>query len=368
MPAAKKKSPVKVGIWGLGRAGNNMHADEISRFPGEFEVVAGCDPVEERVKILQSKFPQARGYTDGGRFLADPEMELVSIAVRSPQHADYCLRALEAGKIVFLEKPIAISIKGLEKLQQAVAQYPGRLFFRHNRRFEPCFNHIREIIRSGILGEVYEIKLCRHGFEFRADWQTLKKCGGGQLNNWGPHIIDHALRLLESPVESVWSDLKNVAALGDAEDHLKVIFRGRNGRVVDLEISGGVALPGPVYTVYGTRGALVSQDGNDIQLKYLRPEMKKPASGAHEENPPLCGGFGGSVTPQWIRETVMADPDPAVGDALENQRIYHYLYRTIRHGEPFPVTPEEAFEVVKTTFQIKRQNPAFKGIEDEFGR
>ncbi len=80
MPAAKKKSPVKVGIWGLGRAGNNMHADEISRFPGEFEVVAGCDPVEERVKILQSKFPQARGYTDGGRFLADPEIELVSIA------------------------------------------------------------------------------------------------------------------------------------------------------------------------------------------------------------------------------------------------------------------------------------------------
>ena len=364
----KNKKRIKVGIWGLGRAGNNMHTYDISRFPDEFEIVAGCDLVKERVEVLQSKFPKAKGYTDGKRFLADPNVEMVSIAVRSAQHVDYCLRALKAGKIVFLEKPIAISMKGLKKLQDAVKKYPGKLYFRHNRRFEPCFNHVREIIRSGILGEVYEIKLRRHGYEFRADWQTLQKCGGGQLNNWGPHIIDHALRLLDSPVESIWSDLKKVAALGDAEDHLKVIFRGKNGRIIDLEISGGVAINSPIYSVYGTRGTLVSQDGNDIQLKYLRPKMKMPNTPAHEENPPLSGGFGGTIQPQWIRETIMADPDPASEHGLENHDIYHYLYQSIREGKPYPIKPEEAFEVVKTTCLIKEQNPAFKGIEDEFGK
>ena len=368
MPVRRKKQPVKVGIWGLGRAGNNMHAVEIARFPDEFEVVAGCDLDMKRVKVLQSKFPKAKGYVDGDRFLADPDIELVSVAVRSAQHVDYCLRALEAGKIVFLEKPIAISMKGLKRLQEAVKAYPGRVFFRQNRRFEPCLNHIREIIRSGILGDVYEIKLCRHSFDFRADWQTLRKCGGGQLNNWGPHLIDHALRLLESPVESVWSDLKNIASLGDAEDHLKVLFRGTNGRIIDLEISGGVALPGPVYAIYGTRGALVSRDGNDIQLKYLSGNVKKTSSGAHEDNPPLSGWFQDAIRPQWIRETVMADPDPANEYGLENQDIYHHLYSAIREGKPFPITAEEAFEVVKTTLLIKRQNPAFKGIEDEFGK
>jgi len=366
MPSKKKKNPIKIGIWGLGRAGNNMHAPEIARFPGEFEVVAGCDLVPERVEILQSKFPKAKGYTDGKKFLADPDIELVSIAVRSPQHVDFCLRALKAGKIVFLEKPIAISLKGLKKLQDAVKKYPGKLFFRHNRRLEPCFNHILKIMHSGILGDIYEIKLRRNGYDFRADWQTLQKCGGGQLNNWGPHIIDHALRLLESPVESLWSDLKNIASLGDAEDHLKVILRGQNKRVVDLEISGGVAIGEPVYTIYGTRGALISQDGNDLQLKYLSPKMRKPTSGAHAENPPLSGGFGGTIKPVWIRETIMADPEMTSDHPLENYDIYHCLYQTIREGKPYPIKPEEAFEVVKTTCMIKQQNPAFQGIEDVF--
>ena len=45
----------------------------------------------------------------------------------------------------------------------------------------------------------------------------LIDCGGGQLNNWGPHIIDHALQFLDYKVAEVWSDLKRVAAVGDAE-------------------------------------------------------------------------------------------------------------------------------------------------------
>ena len=74
------------------------------------------------------------------------------------QHVDYCLRALKAGKIVFLEKTIAISLRGLKKLQDAVKKYPGKPYFHHNRRFEPSFNPVHEIIRSGIPGEVYEIR------------------------------------------------------------------------------------------------------------------------------------------------------------------------------------------------------------------
>ena len=58
------------------------------------------------------------------------------------------------------------SESALKKLQAAAKKYPGKLFCRQNRRFEPAFNHVREIIDSGILGDVYEIKLCRHSFGF----------------------------------------------------------------------------------------------------------------------------------------------------------------------------------------------------------
>jgi len=148
----KKKSPIRIGIWGLGRAGWCMHCSELAQFPDEFEIVAGCDLEKDRVADFTAKYPKAKGYTDGKKFLADKNIEMVAVAVRSPQHVDYCIRALEAGKIVFQEKPIAISVKGLKKLEAAAKKYPGKLFFRHNRRFEACFNHVFDIIHSGYKG------------------------------------------------------------------------------------------------------------------------------------------------------------------------------------------------------------------------
>jgi predicted dehydrogenase len=137
-------------------------------------------------------------------------VELISIATRSPDHTAQALKALATGKYVFLEKPIALTYADARKLKKASEKYPGKLFLRHNRRYEAPFNHIREIIASGVLGDIYEVKLHRHGYQRRNDWQTIMACGGGQLNNWGPHIIDHALRFLDSPVANIWSDLKKI--------------------------------------------------------------------------------------------------------------------------------------------------------------
>ena len=203
--AAKK---IRVGIWGLGRAGLDMHCPELKIHSDKFEIVAGCDVLRERLDELVQKYPKAKGYLNADEFLADKKIDLVAVATPSIYHVDYDIRALEAGKYVFAEKPVAVTSAGLKKLEAAVKKYPGKLFCRQNRRFEPAFNHVKEIIDSGILGEVYEIKLSRHNYSFRDDWQTLQKNGGGQLNNWGPHLIDHAMQLMGAPIKEVWSDLK----------------------------------------------------------------------------------------------------------------------------------------------------------------
>ena len=361
-PVSKQK--IKVGLWGLGRAGWGMHTGELDLFKDEFEIVAGCDIDGSRPEKLATRYPGAKCYTDADSFLNDPEVELVSVAVRSAQHIDYAIRALEKGKYVFLEKPVALSGAALDKLADAMKKAPGKIFFRHNRRFEAAFNHVREIIDSGILGKVYEIKLCRHNFQYREDWQAIVDCGGGQLNNWGPHLVDHALQLLDAPLADVWGDLKNINGLGDAEDTVKMIFRGTNGRLVDVEISGAVALPSPVYAVYGDRGSLICEDEQDIRLRYLAPESSRPEVKATDATPPLDGAFGSVPSQKWIRKTIMVEP--------ENQRtvndIYHHLYLAIRENVPFPVTAEETFAVVRATEKIKLQNPAFRQKLDEFGK
>lgn len=340
---------IKVAIWGLGRAGWGMHTHEIDRCPGCYEI-AGCyDILPERMAQIQKKYPACKAYSSPEEMLADPEIELVAVAVRSRDHVKFDIQVLEAGKYLIAEKPIAVSYAEAMKLKEVSDRHPGKMFCRQNRRFEACFQQVQEIIREGILGDIYEIKLCRHNYQRRADWQALKSCAGGQLNNWGPHLIDHALQFIHAPLESVWSDLRLVAAMGDAEDHFKAVLRGTNKIVVDIEVSGGVAIPSPVYAVYGTRGTLISQDEKEIQLKYADTEKTEPAEPASDATPPNEDVFGANKPIVWIEETRPVAPES--GLAVDD--FYKVVYRTLAEGAPYPVKPEEAFEVVRVTEMIR---------------
>jgi predicted dehydrogenase len=320
-----------------------MHPRELEGKDKMFAMVAGCDVIKERRDRFAEKF-RCPVYRDYAAMLKDPNIELVSIATRSPDHVPHALAALKAGKYVFLEKPIAASYTEAKKLKPAAAKARGKLFIRHNRRFEPGFLHVREIIASGILGDVYQIKLARLGFSRRDDWQTLKKCGGGQLLNWGPHIIDHALQFLASPVASIWSDLKCVAAVGDAEDHVKILLRGKNGRTVDLEISGGAASRLPEYVVWGTKGALVLQ-GNTIQLRYLNPKKKLKPRRAKAGNPGQT--FGTPEKLPWVEKTLKVNPK-------KSYNIWDELYKAIREKKRFPITLDEALNVMKVVSEARK--------------
>jgi predicted dehydrogenase len=352
MKTKNEKRPIKIGIVGLGRAGMGMHIPELESRKDKFEVVAGCDPEADFRNALNKKCPNAKVYADFEDLLADPEVELVDIANRSTQHFEFTVKALKTGKDVFLEKPICVSVAEAKKLLALSKKAKGKLYIRHNCRFEPAFNHIKQIIDSGILGEVYEIKLCRHNYQRRDDWQTLKDCGGGLLLNWGPHIIDHGLRFIDGKLADVWGDLKLIAAVGDAEDHLKIILKGQSGRIVDIEISGGVAINGPVYTVYGTKGTLISENMSTIKMRYIDPRQKLMKKKADPGTPK--SGFGG--TPEiikWIEKEIPVSPKPMV----QMDSIWDFLYETIRNGKKFPITLEEAVQVMNVVSMVKKGTP-----------
>lgn len=349
--SGKKINPIKMGVVGCGRAGWGMHRAELEAHGGKFKVVAACDINRSRRDMMAKEYgcPTYQTIED---LLADPEVELVDIATRSPDHTPHAILALKAGKKVFLEKPIALSYPEAKKLARVAARYPDALFIRHNRRFEPAFQHVREIIDSGLLGDVYEIKLRRHNFMRRDDWQTLLKCGGGQLLNWGPHLVDHALQYLDGKVNSIWSDLRRVAAVGDAEDHVHIILKGgKNNRVIDLEISGGVTLGEPVYTVFGSKGA-ISSDQKTIKLRYLDPGKPLSRRKSRTDTPEL-GSFGTPDQLSWVEQEIPVMPNAGCdcGD------IWKHLYASIRDGKPFPIKIEEAMQVMKIISEARRGTP-----------
>jgi len=345
-----KSKPIRMGIVGVGRAGWSMHCGELAGRGRKFKFVAACDTVKERRDMMAERYG-CRTYARIEGLLADPDVELVDIATRSCDHVAHTLAALAAGKTVFLEKPICLTYAEAKRLQRAAASARGNLYIRHNRRFEPAFQHVKEIIASGILGEVYEIKLRRCGYARRDDWQALKRFGGGQLLNWGPHIIDHGLRFLRTPPVSIWSDLKLVAAVGDAEDHLKIVMRNKQGLVVDIEISGGMALEEPEYLVSGTKGAL-SCTGESMKLRYLDPKRKPPARRV-KAGTPSAASFGSPDKLRWVEKTIKVRPK----SRCNVDDIWDRLYAAIREGAPFPIKLSEAVAVMKVVSQVKKGTP-----------
>jgi len=338
--------PIRLGIVGLGRAGWGMHCPELRGKEKRFRIVGACDLIAERRDRMAAAYGCAT-YERVEDLVADPNVEMVAVATRSVDHFAHTKLALKAGKHVFLEKPMTVTHAEARKLQALAAKSKGGLYVRHNRRFEDAFLHIREIMASGLLGWVYEIKLARVGYSRRDDWQTLMEFGGGQLLNWGPHIVDHACRLLESPVGEQWSDLKRIAAVGDAEDHFKIVLTGTNGRVVDVEISGGAAVGLPEYVVWGTKGGLICR-GNTLELRYLDPRAKlKP----RKPDPGTPGAsFGTPEKLKWVEKTIPVKPK-------RTYDIWDELYAAVRKGKPFPITLDEAVGNMKVISDAKKGTP-----------
>lgn len=350
-------SAIKVGAWGLGRIGS-VHARHFTQ-TGNYEVVAACDVEQPKVDGFVAEYGCA-GYTSAEDLLADPNVELVIIATRSLTHVANALQALAAGKSVLLEKPIAMSQSEIEQLRQADQNYPGKLFFLHNHRFEPAMQQILGIAQSGLLGDLIQVNLRRHHlFARRADWQAYLRYGGGQLNNWGSHIIDHALQFIGGPVKDIWGNLKAVNTIADAETHVKAILVGENGIVVDLEISNNVALPGPLCTVYGSRGSLICADEKQLRLRYLDPGFEFSEATACTDSPPLSGGYWTDLDLPWCDETRPVEPDTNMWVHVEIETAQH-LYRTLREGMPFPIANADALEVSRIIQVIKAQNPEFR--------
>ena len=351
-------NPIKIGMLGLGRAGNGMHRQELSSRTDRFQIYAVCDEIPERCDIFVKECG-AKKYLSYEEMLADPEIELIDIATRSCDHYRHAKMALQAGKDVMLEKPFCCEAAKAQELMDMGTNPSGpHLYLRHNRRVESGFEKVNEIIDSGVLGDVFSIKLTRNGYSRRCDWQTISEFGGGQLLNWGPHIVDHCLRFCGGAYKEMYSNIKHCVAAGDCEDFVKIVFTGINNRIVEMEIGGATAVDTPQYLIYGTKGALWSEGDDDLilHLRYLDPAFPLQPVEA-DPHTPGAGDFFSNAETLHFKEEAIAVPDPKI------DRIWDHLYDSIRLGKPYPVPVYQALQVAQVLEKVK-QNSVFVQAKD----
>ena len=331
--------PIRTAIAGLGRAGWSIHVNGL-KDRNDFKIVACIDPEPERRKEAEQLLG-CRTYADWKDFIKDPgDAELAIIATASTMHTPMSIDALKAGLHVLTEKPMSVGLKEAGQMLKA-AKKAKRLFTVHqNYRCQGELHQALGIMDSGILGKVFFIKMNWTNFSRRNDWQTLRKFGGGTLNNTGPHSLDHALQFMQSPVVDVWGDLQAVVTAGDAEDHVKIMLRGKNGRVIDHEVSSAIAQSQPKLMIMGTLGTL-KREGDEYLIKYLDP--KKLAKLKVDSRLAVPGRKYGVQGDQldWQEKRIPANPPEL------NVDFYSELYKSIREKKPLFVKPEEVYEQMR---------------------
>ncbi|HMN30862.1 MAG TPA: Gfo/Idh/MocA family oxidoreductase [Caldilineaceae bacterium] len=345
---------IRVGIAGLGRSGWDIHAKLLEPLAGEFQVVAVVDADDGRRQEAIDRF-DCQAYTDYEQLLADPAVELVVVSLPSFLHANGAIAALDAGKHVVCEKPMATSLADADRMVVAAERTGKVLTIFQQRRYNPDFVKVREVIDSGLLGRIVQIRTTESRFSRRWDWQTLQKFGGGSLNNTGPHFLDMVLQLFgENYPDEVFCQLDRTLTLGDADDHLKLVIKGKDAPTIDVEISSCCAFPGETWNVMGTQGGLA---GSTRQLRWKWVDWAEQAPRTLDLKPTPDRSYNRDEL-VWHEASWDIANDTTPGHA----QFYHDLFATIRNGAPLVITPQSVRRVIWLQEECHRLCPLTQEI------
>lgn len=192
--------------------------------------------------------------------LNDKNVNIVLIATPNHVHKEIAIRAMEAGKNVICEKPVTLNSKELEEILE-VSKKTGKLFVVHqNRRWDEDFLTMKKIYDEKLLGKTFRIETRVQGSRgIPGDWRKEKQFGGGMMLDWGVHLIDRLLVMVNEKIKKVYCSMSYILG-ADCDDGftLNLTFESGKTAVVEVGTSNFIALP--KWYMAGTEGAAIIED------------------------------------------------------------------------------------------------------------
>lgn len=268
---------IKVGIIGGGGIagahirGYAAHADRIT-------VTAIADAVPETVERRAAEL-DAQGFADYRDMIANTDIDAVDICLPHHLHRDAIVAAAQAGKHILCEKPLCLTPAEAVDVQEAVATAGVTLMSAHNQLFMPAVAAAKELLDSGRLGRVYEVRTtdCFYNDFDPANmgWRaSAKTSGGGELIDTGYHPTYLMLHLAGAvPVEAVAMLSTHRLTFAEGEDSAQVVVRFDNGAVGTLWTSWAYDPPAITerFSVVAENGTLHS-DGTSLHVHFRSGE------------------------------------------------------------------------------------------------
>ena len=302
----------RIGIIGAGNIGG-VHIREFSKLSEQCEITAITDAylpmAESRAK--DAGIPNVAASPE--ELIRRADVDAVIIGVPNQFHAPYAIQALEAGKHVLLEKPMALNAEAAKQIYRASQQSDKVLMVSHQMRFESIPMQIKEQVERGELGRIYTAKtgwFRRKGIPGWGTWFTrMDQAGGGPLIDIGVHMLDLALYLMGNPKPvSVYGATyaefgpkrKGIGSWGkpnwngiyDVEDLATALIKMEDGSTLSLEVSWAVHMDTdntPFIHLMGSEGGASyrGSKGKLLSEKFDRAqetELSKPDNDEGERN------------------------------------------------------------------------------------
>ncbi len=355
---------LKIGIIGCGGIANAKHMPSLAKIK-ECEMVAFCDIIPERAEKAKKDYGtiDAKVYTDYKQLLDDKSIDVVHVLTPNIDHSYITVDALNAGKHVMCEKPMAINSQEAQKMLDAAKKTGKKLTIGYQGRHRANSLFAKRACEEGVLGDIYYARataLRRRGVPTWGVFIEEDKQGGGPLIDIGTHALDLTLWTMNnySPkycVGTTFHKLNKQTETGNAggdwdvnkfttEDSAFGFVVMENGATINLEASWAINLLDTreaITTLCGTKAGLDMNDGlriNGVMFgkKYiLKPDLD-------DGSIPLYEGLALSNKPEereaqlWIH-SIIEDTAPFVlpEQAFCVTRILEGIYTSAKTGKPF---------------------------------
>lgn len=338
---------IRVGIIGTGIIARE-HAHAIAMTDDVLSLAAAADLDAGRLHAFCRDFAVTRAFPDGADLIADAGIDLVAITTPPAAHEAAVVAALDEGKFVVCEKPLAHSMASAVRIAEAAARHPGRLTVSHQLRWHAPFQHLLWLCKNGWIGNIESAEIERHSYIPQREngspewWGRWDIAGGGVLVTQVIHELDLLLLAMGRPARVTARADTRYTSL-ESEDYVDATFQfpgGRSARCIASVNSGSRT---GSFALNGAKGS--------IRI----PWAFKTSDPAHQA--------------EAMRELARAFPDTASAPASRATRVlraiarragmrerpeltpHAHLYlevaRSIAAGLSLPVPPVEALQALE---------------------
>jgi len=324
MPHYSKASEIKVGVVGYGGAFNmgRSHLNQMKAAGMTPVAITEVDPT--RLAAAKVDFPGIETYKSVAAMLKKSSVDLVVLITPHNTHAPLALQCLKAGRHVVCEKPLAITTAEVNAMIAAAKKAGVMLSTYHNRHWDGSIMQAVQLIKKEkIIGDIVRIECHMGGYGKPGDWwRTSRRISGGILYDWGVHLLEYSLQLIDSPITEIsgfahhghWAP-QTVWKADSNEDEGFAVVRFKSGQWLTLCITNldSKAKEG-MLEITGTKGTYVID--YDTSRTFVHGEDKRITT-TRFQNPPgqehryyenvrdqLVKGKALIITAEWSRRPI----------------------------------------------------------------